>query len=173
MDPVEQAKSEMGSFERAISKLPGIKGYREKELRRDADKQVRDTLARRLEARRRKLTGLQSDLLAAGGLLWMDDVERVVGRLQLLIDRIKTASYGYAPLWALNRVKEDDLDRLIAFDQALFDDVARLDEAIDGLSAAIQANEGIKDALQGLGDLLSALNETFSRRSEVIQNATA
>lgn len=173
MDPVEQAKSEMGGFERAISKLPGIKGYREKELRRDADKQVRDTLARRLEARRRKLTGLQSDLLAAGGLLWMDDVERVVGRLQLLIDRIKTASYGYAPLWALNRVKEDDLDRLIAFDQALFDEVARLDEAIDTLSAAIQANEGIKNALQEVGDLLSALNETFGRRSEVIQNATA
>ncbi len=173
MDPVEQAKSEMGSFERAISKLPGIKGYREKELRRDADKQVRDTLARRLEARRRKLTGLQSDLLAAGGLLWIDDVERVVGRLQLLIDRIKTASYGYAPLWALNRVKEDDLDRLIAFDQALFDDVARLDEAIEGLAAAIQANEGIKGALQEVGDLLNALNETFGRRSEVIQNATA
>lgn len=171
MDPVEQAKSEMGSVEKFVAKLPGIKGYREKELRREADKQVRDTLARRLESRRRKLTGLQGDLLAAGGLLWMDDVERIVGRLQLLIDRIKTASYGYAPLWGLNKVKEDDLDRLIAFDQALFDDVARLDEAIEGLAAAIQANEGIKDALQEVGNLLTALNETFSRRSEVIQGA--
>ena len=60
-------------------------------------------------------------------------MERVVGRLQLLIDRVKTASYGYAPLFALNRVKEDDLDRLIEFDQALVDEVGRLDEAIGGL----------------------------------------
>lgn len=172
MDPVEQAKSEMGSFERAIAKLPGIKGYREKDLRRDADKQVRETLARRLESRRRKLTALQSDLLSSGGILWMDDVERVVGRLQLFIDRVKTASYGYAPMWALNRVKEDDLDRLIAFDQALFEEVARLDEAIGSLEKAVQANEGIKDALVAVGDLLAGLNETFNRRSEVIQNPT-
>ncbi|MGQ9489827.1 MAG: hypothetical protein ACUVR4_04365 [Anaerolineae bacterium] len=171
MDPVEQAKSEMGSFERAVFGLPGIKGYREKELRRKADKQVRDTLARRLESRRRKLTGLQGDLLAAGGLLWMDDVERIVGRLQLLIDRIKTASYGYAPLWGLNKVKEDDLDRLIAFDQALIDEVAQLDEAIDALEDAVKANEGLKEALAAVGDLLAGLNETFTRRSDVIQNS--
>ncbi len=171
MDPVEQAKSEMGSIEKFVAKLPGIKGYREKELRRDADKQVRENLARRLESRRRKLTALQSDLLSSGGLLWMDDVERVVGRLQLLIDRIKTASYGYAPLWGLNRVKEDDLDRLIAFDQALFDEVGQLDAAIGALEGAVQANEGIKGALTEVGDLLAGLNETFGRRSDVIQNA--
>ena len=88
---------------KACSRLPGIKGYREKDMRREADKQVRDALARRLESRRRKMTGLQDDLLAAGGLLWLDDVERLVGRLQLLIDRIKTASYGYAPFFGLKR----------------------------------------------------------------------
>lgn len=171
MDSVEQAKSEMGSVEKFVAKLPGIKGYREKELRRDADKQVRENLARRLESRRRKLTALQSDLLSSGGLLWMDDVERVVGRLQLLIDRIKTASYGYAPLWGLNKVKEDDLDRLIAFDQALFDEVTQLDEAIGALEDAVKANEGLKEALAAVGDLLAGLNETFTRRSDVIQNA--
>jgi len=64
-------------------------------MRRSVDKQLRDSLARRLEARRRKVTALQNDLLTGGGILYMDDMERVVGRLQLLIDRIKTASYGY------------------------------------------------------------------------------
>jgi hypothetical protein len=170
MDPVQSAKDEMGGVESFIAKLPGIKGYREKELRRDADKQVRENLARRLESRRRKLTALQSDLLGSGGLAWMDDVERVVGRLQLFIDRIKTASYGYAPMWALNRVKEDDLDRLIAFDQDLYNQMGPLDEAIGKLEQSVQANEGIKEALRNVADLLSALNETFTRRSEVIQN---
>lgn len=171
-DPIERAKSEMGGLEKFIAKLPGIKGYREKEMRRDADKQVRDTVARRLETRRRKLTALQGDLLSGGGLLWLDDVERVVGRLQLLIDRVKTASYGYAPLWGLNRVKEDDLDRLIAFDQSMLDTLGRLDEAVAALESAVHANQGIREALLGVGELLSSMNETFSRRSEVIQNAT-
>ena len=172
MDQVEKAKSEMGGMESFVTKIPGISGYREKEMRRDADKQLRDALAKRLESRRRKLTALQGELLDSGGILWMDDMERVVGRLQLLIDRVKTASYGYAPLFALNRVKEDDLDRLIEFDQALADEVGRLDEAIGGLEQAVQANEGVKEALKAVGDLLTGLNETFGRRVDVIKNAT-
>ena len=171
MDPVQSAKDEMGGVESFIAKLPGIKGYREKEIRRDADKQVRDNLARRLESRRRKLTALQGELLGSGGLLWLDDVERVVGRLQLFIDRVKTASYGYAPLWGITRVKEDDLDRLVAFDQDLYRQLTPLDEAIGKLEQAVQANEGVKDALRGIGDLVAGLNETFNRRAEVIQNA--
>lgn len=172
MDPVQSAKDEMGGIESFFAKLPGIKGYREKEIRRDADKQVRDNLARRLESRRRKLTALQGDLLESGGLLWMDDVERVVGRLQLFIDRIKTASYGYAPLWGINKVKEEDLDRLVAFDQDLYGQLGPLDEAIGKLEQAVQANEGIKEALRSTGDLLAGMNETFNRRAEVIQNAS-
>lgn len=99
-------------------------------------------------------------------------MERVVGRLQLFIDRVKTASYGYAPLFSLNKIKEDDLDRLIQFDQALFDQVGALDEAIGGLEKAVQANDGIKEALTAVGDVVNGLNETFNRRSEVVQNAT-
>jgi hypothetical protein len=173
MDPVQNAKDEMGGLEKAIAGLPGIKGYREKELRRDADKQVRDNLARQLESRRRRLTGLQSDLLGANGLEWMDDVERVVGRLQLFIDRVKTASYGYAPLFGLNRVDEADLDRLAQFDQDLYNQVGPLDEAIGKLEQAISSNEGIKEALAAAGNAVSALNETFNRRAEVIQNTGA
>ena len=172
-DPIERAKSESSGLGKLIGNLPGIKGYREKEQRRDADKRVRDTVARRLETRRRKLTALQADLLSGGGLAWMDDVERVVGRLQLLIDRVKTASYGYAPIWGMARVKEEDLDRLILFDERLLDEVARLDEAVAKLEAAVQSSDGIKDALKEIGDLLVSLNETFSRRTDVIQNATA
>lgn len=173
VDPLAQAKDEMSGLERALSKLPGIKGYREKELRRDADKQVRENLARRLEMRRQRLTATQRDLLESGGLDWMDDVERVVGRLQLFIDRVHTASYGYAPLWGINRVGEDDLDRLALFDQDLYDLVPPLDEALGALETAAQSNEGVKEALRKVGDLVASMNETFNRRAEVIQNIGA
>jgi hypothetical protein len=171
MDPMGTAKSEMGALERLVTKIPGYSGYKQKEVRRAADKQLRDSLARRLEARRRKITALQSDLLSSGGLLWMDDMERLVGRLQLLIDRVKTASYGYAPFFDLQRVKEDDLDRMIQFDDSLVDEVTKLDEAITGLEGAVKANENVGDAIRAAGDLLAGLNETFSRREEVIRGA--
>jgi hypothetical protein len=50
MDVVDKAKAAMGGLERVVSGLPGIKGYREKDMRREADKQVRESLARRPSA---------------------------------------------------------------------------------------------------------------------------
>jgi cell fate (sporulation/competence/biofilm development) regulator YmcA (YheA/YmcA/DUF963 family) len=70
MDPVEKGKEQMGSLERAISGLPVISDYREKEMRREADKRVRNTLTQELETRRIKITNLQHELLSSGYSGW-------------------------------------------------------------------------------------------------------
>ncbi len=169
MDQIERAKGERGLLEKAVSWIPGYKGYKEKEMRRAADKQVRDSLAKKLDARRRKLTALQQELLTSGGLLWVDDMERLVARLQTVRDRIKTASYGYSPFFDLVKVKEDDLDRMIEFDEALGAQLAEVDEAITGLQEAVRAKAEIGEAIQAADEALVALNETFSRREDVIR----
>jgi hypothetical protein len=169
MDPIEQAKDERGLIEKGVSWIPGYKGYKEKEMRRAVDKQVRDSLAKKLAARARKLTALQQKLLTSGGLEWMDDIEKLVARLQTVRDRIKTASYGYAPFFDLTKVKEDDLDRMIQFDQELGQQLGAVDAAIAGVEVAIKANEGIGDEIEAADATLVALGETFSRREAVIK----
>mgnify|MGYP000675103630 CR=1 FL=1 len=169
MDLVEKAKEAMSGVEKFITGLPGIEGYKEKELRREADKRLRTSLARRLGAQRRRLSALQLELLKAGGLEWMDDIERAVGKLQLLIDRINRASYGYAPFFDAERIKEAELDRLVQFDQALFERLSDVTAGVDGLAAAVKANEPIGDALGKLMDTLVELNELFGQRDETIR----
>jgi hypothetical protein len=169
VDPIKKAKEGMGKIESAFTGLPGVEGYREKEMRRDADKLVRETLAHRLGEQRSRLTELQNQLLNAGGLLFMSDLERVSGRLQTLIDRIRTASYGYAGFFDLQRVKEDELDRLATFDNTLFEQLGPFDEAMVNLAKSIEANEGVKEALKAVNDLIGKLSEDFNRRSEAMQ----
>jgi hypothetical protein len=171
MDPMEQAKSERGLIEKGVSWIPGYKGYKEKEMRRALDKQVRDALAKKLDARARKLTSLQGKLLSTGGLLWVDDVEKLVARLRTVRDRIKTASYGYSSFFDLTKVKEDDLDRMLQFDQELGLQLAAMDAAFSDLDAAVNANEGIGDAIEAANDTLVVLGETFNRREAVITGA--
>jgi len=173
MGLVDKAREAMGGVEKFFAKLPGIQGYREKEMRREADKRLRGSLARRLGTQRRRLSALQLDLLNAGGLMWMDDLDRAVGKLQLLIDRINRASYGYAPFFDLERIKEEQLDRLTQFDEALFQRLPEVAAGVDGVAAAVAANEGIGDALGDLSVLLVELNETFGQRSEAIRQLEA
>jgi hypothetical protein len=169
MESIEQAKSERGFLEDAVSWIPGYKGYKEKEMRRAVDKQVRDALAKKLDARARKLTALQQKLLASGGLLWMADMEKLVARLRTVRDKIKTASYGYAPFFDVTKVKEDDLDRMIQFDQELGEQLGTMDAAFSDLAAAVKANEGIGEAIEAADETLVALGETFSRREAIIK----
>ncbi|MDH7487409.1 MAG: hypothetical protein QHJ81_14195 [Anaerolineae bacterium] len=169
MDLVEKGKEAMGGVEKFFAKLPGIKGYREKEMRREADRRLREGLARRLSAQRRRLSALQLDLLKAGGLEWMDDLDRVVGKLQLLIDRINRADYGYAPFFDLERIKEEALDRLAQFDQALAERLPEVVTGVDNVATAVTAKEGIGDALGSLTDVLVELNELFGQRDEAIR----
>ncbi len=171
MSLVDSAKSGLSAAGGLIDKLPVIGDYRSKEMRRDADKRLREAIARRLESYRRKLTSLERDLVSAGRLRSLPDMERAVGRLQLLIDRIRTAAYGYAPFFDLNKVREPELERLMAFDQAIGEKVDEINGRIDTLNAAMQSGEGYQKALDELMEALNVLHADFDQRSQAMLGA--
>ena len=154
-----------------MENLPVIGDYRNKEMRREADKRLRESIAKILETYRSKLTGLERDMVNAGRLRDLPGLERAVGRLQLLIDKIRTAAYGYAPFFDLDKVREPELERLASFDQAIADRVPSINERITALNQAIAANEGVQSALDSLLVTLNDLNEQFEQRKAAITEA--
>ena len=165
---VDFAKSQMGAVERLLKGLPGIGGYIDKELRRDADKQVREGLARTLEQSKAELLEIQNRLLSGGGLLCMDDVDRAIVKLQTLIDRIKTAAYGYAGLFDAVRIKEGALDALNRFDVAMVGEVGQLNESITALSNAVADNANVQPVISRVTKVVSDLNLLFDKRKDAI-----
>ena len=127
---VDAAKERMNFLEELVKGLPGIRGYVDKELRRDADKRLRELIAGELEEQKQALFAVQQLLLEGKGLLWMDNVDSAVSKLQLLADRIRTASYGYAGLFDAVRIGENELNALNHFDQMLAERVADVRTAI-------------------------------------------
>lgn len=169
MDLMNKAKESMGAIEKVIYGVPGIKGYKEKELRRETDKAVREQVAKQLEDQKARLTNLQTEMLGGGQLSLMDDMERVGTKLQLLIDSVRTASYGYAPLFDLVKVKEEQLDALVAFDQGMFAGVDRVKTIVDNMSGlAGRPDSEWMEAIRALSTTIDNLNTEFTHRSEVI-----
>lgn len=109
---VEKAKDNMGTIERLLKGLPIIRGYVDKELRREADYRLRQTIAAGAGKRKTACTISRKELLKGGGLLYMDDLDNAVTRLQKLADRVKTASYGFAGLLDAVKIQEDQLNAL-------------------------------------------------------------
>lgn len=165
---VNAAQERMGAIERLIKGLPGIRGYVDKELRRDADKRLREMIAGQLEETKQSLYQVQRRLLEGKGLMWMDNIDSAIQRLQILIDRIKTASYGYAGLFDPVRIREEELDALHRFDTALAERVVDVRMAVSGLDNAVSNEGDVGTEVRKLIDLLSDLNTLYNKRHEAV-----
>jgi hypothetical protein len=168
MDLRETVQGNLGGLEKLIAKLPGYKGYKQKEMRREADKLLRMEVAAKLDEQRKRVADLQMQLITGGQIEFLDDLERAVMKMQGLIDRIRTASYGYGGLFDAVRVKEEELDALYDFDNRMLDSVAEIAAAVDKLTSAIAAQEAVVSAITGLISEAEQANLTFGHRNEAI-----
>ncbi len=169
-DSVAEAKKQMRLSERIVGAIPGFRGYKEKELRRESDKLIRNHLYL-------KLSKAKSDLRAVFQKLsdrrWMDvltDMDRLMAKIDRVAEKVNHASYGYAGFFDIVKVKEENLDRMIDFDSKLVDEVDRLTAEVDAFKAEITKGEAknAKERIQDLADKVEAFEDTFDKRQEVI-----
>lgn len=165
---VDAAKDRMNFLERLLKGLPGISGYVDKELRRDADKRLRELIAGELEELKQSLLSVQLLLLEGKGLLWMDNVDTAVQKLQLLVDRIRTAAYGYAGLFDPVQIGAEELNALHRFDQMVAERVADVRTAIQNLRTAVETEGDIGQSVRQLIDLVSGLNTLYGKRHDAV-----
>ncbi len=170
---VDLAKDNMGTIERLLKGLPIVRGYVDKELRREADYRLRQTIAATLEAEKQRMYDLQKKLLKGGGLLYMDDLDSAVTRVQKLADRVKTASYGYAGLLDAVKIQEDQLDALHRFDVGLAARTYEVQTAVDALGTAVDEKSGIGNAIDSLSDKLAELNRLYDARHKAVEDPSA
>lgn len=167
-DLTEKVQASRNKVEQLLAQVPGFKGYKQKETRREADKLLRSHVAREYEALLRRINALQRDLSEAGELRLVLQLDRATVKLQMLADRIKTASYGYAGVFDAIKVEEEVLDALYTFDLAMLDGVARVSDALDALATSGGDSSALTTGVQALVALLDELNNTFSKRQDVI-----
>ena len=170
---VDKAKANMGTIERLLKGLPIVRGYVDKELRREADYRLRQTIAGTLESEKQRMYDLQKKLLKGGGLLYMDDLDSAVTRIQKLADRVKTASYGFAGLLDAVKIQEEQLDALHRFDVGLAARTYEVQEAVDTLGSAVEAKSGIGDAIDSLTEKLGELNRLYDARHKAVEDPDA
>ncbi len=167
-DLLSKVSGGLGGLEKLVASIPGYKGYKEKEMRREADRLLRETLARKYEEQWSRLNGVQKRLLGSGGIEYLDDVESAAIKLRGFIDKLRTAAMGYGGIFDAVKVKEAQLDQLYQFDNALNDGILQISGTIDAMDAAIVAKQGVPEAIGHFDDQCRYLVTTFEQRKEVL-----
>lgn len=159
-------------IEKIGAAIPGFKGYVDRNSRRDADKLLRETVATRLEQQWSRISGLQRDLINQGSIELVDDLESAAVKMRTLVDRVRTASYGYAGFFDAIKVNEAELVKLYQFDAALVDRATQMTAAVDNVAASM-GSDGLPAAIRNVAALAQDALDAFQGRNELILGASA
>jgi predicted nucleic acid-binding protein len=158
----------MDPFKSLASHIPGFKGYVERQNRRDADKLLRDTVARRFDEQWKRASQLQVDMISQGMITYVDDMERAVILLRTFIDKLSTAPRGYSGLFDAVKINEQELAAIYQYDAAFFDLADQVGRALDNVEASLADEAALPAAIRNLTSIARMAVETYNRRSEVV-----
>jgi hypothetical protein len=169
-DVYAQAKSQMRLSERIAAALPGFRGYKEKELRRESDKLVRNNLYLKLTKDKDNVKSISQKIADKRYMDALTDIDRLNAKMDRITEKVNHASYGYAGFYDIVKIKEDNLDRMITFDNQLLDEVNALTASIEELKTQLLSNNfaNLKDKIQTIADKFELLEDTFDKREQVI-----
>lgn len=171
-DIFEKVLGDRDPIKKILAKIPGFKGYINRGDRRMSDKLLRESIAKEFETLYQRVSSLQRDLISAGQIFYIDDLEAPALKLRQFIDRVKTASYGYAGLFDAIKIKEDELDQVYQYDAALLELADEVRSAIDNVETSI-GTEGLEATIRHLTAVSQQCIEAFNKRSEVMRGIAA
>ena len=155
MSILDKAREGQNLLEKIANAIPGFRGYREKELRRDTDRLEREHLASRLEDVKRVFNDVAAAVSRSGNLDAINDVETARKRLDKVANRIRYADRGYAGFFDAVKVDEALLARVYEFDLSLI-------EGVNAVRSAAEAARGAADARAGMQGVIAEIDRIDS-----------
>ena len=166
-DILERVTGESDFIKKNFSKLPGFRGYVEREDRRNADKLLRESIANRFENQWRRVSSLQKEAISNGEIEKIDDLESSAIKIRQFIDRIKNASYGYAGFFDVIKVNTEELNAIYQYDLQMLELEDEISRAIDNIETSF-GTDGLPAAIRHLTTLSQSCLDIFNQRKEVI-----
>lgn len=165
---VESAMARNRSLmERIALYIPGYRGYKQKNLRRDEDRAVRNLIAQVLD--RAKIDLKNAERATVGDLQAMRDNERIVSKVDRYFSDVKHAVNGYSAFHDSVKILESELDALIEWDAKLIDDVEKLKSLTEQMSADADAGDPVAADMKLVERAVDDLIDSYRQRENVMR----
>ena len=135
MDIQEKARKKMNCLERVLHKIPGFKGYHEREFRRDADRLQREFIVRQLREIKKSLGLVIQTVSRQKNLELLTEYDLFAKGLEKTINEIRYVDQGYSGFFDLIKIGETELDSLYQLDGEMADLACRFNDEFSKLSS--------------------------------------
>lgn len=170
-DYLKKVKEERGLLERIMGYIPGYRGYKEKELRRESDRLVRMETVNRLKAAKTTIRRTFANPTIVQKLQSEDSYrfDALMSRLDRVTQRIDRAVAGYAGMFDAVKVKEDKLDTVIQHDLSLIERAETLKTEVEKVVKMEPGKDEWRTAMDELTSKVEELDGLVDRRSEILR----
>lgn len=154
--------------ERIALYIPIYRGYKQKNLRRDEDRAVRQEVARVLETVKSDLSTVQR--ACVGDVAVMRDAERIRAKTDKYYIDVKKAAGGYSGFHDSVKIMESELEGLIKWDAQLVEGAVMLKGQAEAVVQAADAGGAdMKAMLREIEKTVDKLAEDYVARDAVMR----
>jgi hypothetical protein len=169
--PLERVQESEKLLERIMLVVPGFRGYKLREQRREADRIVRDYIYRMLEQSRGDLTACFQSLSDSKVAELIEPMNRLLAKLDRVAEKVNHASYGYSGFFDSVRIEEVELDHMLSYDTQLMDLARKLSTVAASFKNDLNQNklENARTMEEDLDGSIRSLELAFDQRKSVIE----
>jgi hypothetical protein len=170
-DYTEKVREDRGLLERIMGYVPGYRGYKEKEMRRESDRLVRTDVVNRLKTAKtifRRRFASQSAVQKLSG----EDVDRfnaLTFRLDRVTQRVDRAVAGYAGMFDAVRVREDKLNDVIQHDVGLIDKAESIRADVEKVADIEPGGDEWRSAMDALVSKVEEFDSFIDERTTILR----
>lgn len=169
--PLERVQESEKLLERITLVLPGFRGYKLREQRREADRIVRNHIYDVLEHSRDDLMKSFQMLSDSKVSELTESMNPLIARLDRIAEKVNHSSYGYSGFFDSITIEEQEIDRMLAYDTQLMDLARKLSDRTTSFRNDLGQGklENVGNTQRELDDALTNLEMTFDQRKTVIE----
>ncbi len=165
MDVKKRAEKQKNWIERGLHKIPGFKGYYERELRRDSDKLQRDFIVLKLNEGLDVFREIIKSVTRKSDLKQLTEYGELQKYFEKVINNIKYSDRGYSGFFDLIKVKEDELDVIYEKDLEIVDSVLKFKEDL----MTYRDITSDPDKLRKIRKLIEGIEKAYKNRNEILK----
>ena len=169
----DEARSRRNWLERLGEKIPGYRGFQDRELRRDVDRLQREYLANETSRLKSAVRDHAQRFTDAGQIGVLDLFDRLDRKLDGLSQSIRFSDYGATGFFDAAKVGEAELEALYEFDLSLLEDLEMMESYLGDIPAPGEGDprSQLERAINGLSNLEDKWSGREAMIGDVVQRA--
>jgi len=174
-DYLNKVERERGLLEKIMSYIPGYRGYKKKELRRESDRLVRMEAVNRLRAAKDSLKSSLANPFIVQKISGEDSfkLDTLIYRLDRVTQKIDRAVAGYAGIFDAIKVREDKLDEILKHDLKLIENADEIKKDVEKMVGLEPGTDDWRKALEELVAKVRELDNLVDKRADILRGLSA